>query len=571
MIERNEDALASALNFVMNNNEIGDIRMCINMISSYLQRIRQNSKFRKVTSTNDIDYSWKIEAVNGGKDALVAAGFVASTTEDGVFENNDDIEKIARTLQRFKQVEERVETSIGRIPRKGIFGEKKNSRAFVDFQGSTRFTVGFCDNIGKRQDMEDEMVILGLGPRCRKNEDYYAVFDGHGGKEASLLAAESLHKHLDRQLRITKGDVVKAMVESFNDAQAVCDKKGMICGTCALVTFFRGKELYISNLGDSRAVLGRKAGVGLAITKDHKPEQPEETERIRSVGGFVKEPEKNTDVYRVNGKISVSRALGDRDFKPSVSHDPDVYSIELTDDDYFVVLACDGIWDAVPDQDAVNLVFQTRDPQTAALGLLRLARKRASIDNISVIVIFLKDRSTWSDVLDNPNVSKVSSHFLVYSNGVYKKDPAKSYKTDDVLLDLAGFETTTYDPNRKLLKPEINDNYVPAVHSHSKPNRKPRPPTTIFTHPIVEQSPRPLLVTDSPKTPNIHRLSRDIATPPIDHLLRNETVIDFYEGADKASSPNPATPRNLLLLLNLWKFLKKTKRSLRLLNMIKLF
>src|SRR5690349_9700110 len=65
-------------------------------------------------------------------------------------------------------------------------------------------------------------------------------------------------------------------------------------------------------------------------------------------------------------QIAVSRALGDKHMKPYVSHDPDVFSHEISDNDYFVVMACDGVWDEITDKEAVNMVFEAHDPLTAA-------------------------------------------------------------------------------------------------------------------------------------------------------------------------------------------------------------
>jgi len=258
-----------------------------------------------------------------------------------------------------------------------VFGEKKLSRAFCDFQGSTRFTVGFSDSKGKRPTMEDEIVILGMGPRCRINEDYFALFDGHGGIDASAFAATTLHERLDKHLCTNGGDVIRALVQAFHNTNTVmCVNKGMMCGTCALVSFIQGNNLYIANLGDSRAVLGCKGRCGFALTKDHKPELPEEIARITNLGGFVQPPNKASAAYRVMGKIAVSRALGSRNTKPFISHDPDIYHLVLSEDDYFLILACDGIWDVVSDQDASEIVFASHDPQTASSRLIKLALER---------------------------------------------------------------------------------------------------------------------------------------------------------------------------------------------------
>lgn len=122
------------------------------------------------------------------------------------------------------------------LPRKAVLGNKSLSRGFPDFQGSSRFLVGFADSIGRRRTMEDEMVVLGRGPRSLQGEDYFAVFDGHAGTEASALASRTLHVLVEKNLNHTP-NVPQALKQSFLDTDAVMQKMNLHCGTCALVTF----------------------------------------------------------------------------------------------------------------------------------------------------------------------------------------------------------------------------------------------------------------------------------------------------------------------------------------------
>lgn len=127
-----------------------------------------------------------------------------------------------------------------------------------------------------------------------------------------------------------------------------------------------------ANAGDSRSVLGVK-GRAKPLSFDHKPHNegssipcffvfpptlfrllPElaltfligEKARISAAGGFV-------DFGRVNGNLALSRAIGDFEFKKSadlapeqqvVTAYPDVTSHEITEDDEFLVIACDGMY-----------------------------------------------------------------------------------------------------------------------------------------------------------------------------------------------------------------------------------
>ncbi len=130
--------------------------------------------------------------------------------------------------------------------------------------------------------------------------------------------------------------------------------------------------LYVANAGDSRAVLSVK-GKAEPLSYDHKPTNAGETARIISAGGFV-------EFGRVNGNLALSRAIGDFEFKQSadlpaeeqvVTCNPDLIQRKLDlgaeGGDEFIVLACDGIWDVLSNQDVVNFC-RTRIAQGMDLG-----------------------------------------------------------------------------------------------------------------------------------------------------------------------------------------------------------
>ena len=115
--------------------------------------------------------------------------------------------------------------------------------------------------------------------------------------------------------------------------------------------------LYVANAGDSRCVLCRGKET-ISLTTDHKPTDPEEESRIRAAGGYIAEG-------RINGSLNLSRAIGDMDYKQSkdkpaeeqiVTANPEIREIALTKDDRFMILACDGIWDILTNEEAVAFV-----------------------------------------------------------------------------------------------------------------------------------------------------------------------------------------------------------------------
>lgn len=129
-------------------------------------------------------------------------------------------------------------------------------------------------------------------------------------------------------------------------------------GSTAVCAFVSPRQVFIANCGDSRAVLSRD-GVPVFSTRDHKPALPAERERIQNAGGTVM-------IQRVNGSLAVSRALGDYEYKnvtgrgqceQLVSPEPEIVVRERDDDhDEFLILACDGIWDVMTNEDLCQYI-----------------------------------------------------------------------------------------------------------------------------------------------------------------------------------------------------------------------
>ncbi|KAJ1442400.1 PPM-type phosphatase domain [Sesbania bispinosa] len=142
------------------------------------------------------------------------------------------------------------------------------------------------------------------------------------------------------------------------------------------------QKLVVANIGDSRAVLC-KNGVAKQLSVDHEPNT--ESEDIKNRGGFVSNFP--GDVPRVDGQLAVSRAFGDKSLKKHLSSEPYV-TVEIIDDDAeFVILASDGLWKVMSNQEAVDAIRNIKDTRSAAKYLTEEARNRKSSDDISCVVV----------------------------------------------------------------------------------------------------------------------------------------------------------------------------------------
>ncbi|XP_064652751.1 protein phosphatase 1E-like [Lineus longissimus] len=250
-----------------------------------------------------------------------------------------------------------------------------------------------------RRKMEDRhMVIPDLNSlfdlKDYPNQSYYAVFDGHGGLDAAWYSAAHVHTNLVRQ-PMFRDDPLTALRNAFlktdEDFDIKAKNEGLRSGSTAVAILLRDKKLYLSWLGDSQAILV-KDGVPVSIMSPHKPEREDEKHRVEALGGCVIW----FGAWRVNGALSVSRAIGDTDHKPYISSEPDTFSCELDGTEDYIVIACDGLWDSILPKNLTGLVYNHiqengGDRSRIANKLISEAREEGSNDNISVVVVFLRE------------------------------------------------------------------------------------------------------------------------------------------------------------------------------------
>jgi len=232
--------------------------------------------------------------------------------------------------------------------------------------------------------------------------NFYAVYDGHGGKFVSKFLNDHMSQcFTDNRVEypLKKSFVKKVYDFMQNELRTKHTAYSTNAGsTCLIVLHYRqdnSEYLNVLNTGDSRSIICRN-NIGMALTKDHKPNWPEENIRIRSLGGNI-----IYDGYdwRIND-LSVSRAFGDITAEPFVTCMPDIFRYKLLDEDKFIVLACDGLWDVFTNQDVVNFILDNcYDMVTGtrinkhvniAKKLAELAIQRGTTDNVSIVIVFLK-------------------------------------------------------------------------------------------------------------------------------------------------------------------------------------
>eukprot|EP00928_Gymnodinium_smaydae_P046148 TRINITY_DN30745_c0_g1_i1.p1 TRINITY_DN30745_c0_g1~~TRINITY_DN30745_c0_g1_i1.p1 ORF type:complete len:684 (-),score=132.28 TRINITY_DN30745_c0_g1_i1:145-2196(-) len=276
--------------------------------------------------------------------------------------------------------------------------------------GGRLFRVGFAEMNGWRPAMEDDNVIY-MTDTC----GFFGVFDGHGGRQCSTFIADRLYKELKEQGPPADDAATKALMLRLDQEFLDTKQPSGSTGTFVLVKPpAEGSEdkkysLRVGNIGDSRVLLSRADGTLVegpgtdgGLTTDHKPDHPDERERIVRTGGTV---EYVMSVPRVNGDLAVSRSFGDATHKETggpaqedhpISAEPEMMSITCDPTD-FIVLVCDGISEGnFPNREVVQLAAEEMracngpvDPAAAAAAVCRRALDRGSTDNLSCMIVLL--------------------------------------------------------------------------------------------------------------------------------------------------------------------------------------
>nr|XP_016461264.1 PREDICTED: probable protein phosphatase 2C 74 [Nicotiana tabacum] len=269
------------------------------------------------------------------------------------------------------------------------FGEVGKKFEKTEFEIEGRNYSVACRK-GRREVMEDGQGAM-LDILGDHNQAFFVVIDGHGGKAAAEFVAENLGKNIVKELERVEKKEGKYIEVAIREGYSFTDQEflnlGQNGGACVASALLKDGELHVANVGDCRAVLSRNGGVAVRLTNDHRLTKEDERARVENAGGFVY---CHNGVWRVNGSLAVSRAFGDNYLKEWIISEPDVVKLPLTSDCEFLVMASDGLWDKVSDQEAVDVVAKEKSSILACKKLVDISARRGNLDDITVMIINLK-------------------------------------------------------------------------------------------------------------------------------------------------------------------------------------
>lgn len=360
-------------------------------------------KYRKVKKSN-VHYQQRLGHLKGAEESMIALGYVPN----GMYLRLQDKDADRPSLEELKTMEHVLSTKLEEVREQfnALPVRIDDSHVFSAIKAAS------CHSeIGKRNNMEDDELIV---DKFTGDPDmvYVGLYDGHGGRATVDFVVKTLHMNLEQQMKLHPE---KPFSELYKNSYLATDgqlrrQNILRSGSTSVTCVIQGgredglKKLYTANVGDSRALLLRD-GVAIRLTIDHKASDPDEAKRIEEAGGFIGRNK------RVNGVLAISRALGDHMLKENdvISAEPYCVETDLCDADTHLVLACDGLWDVMTDQEAVDLMIMKLNeikkvnetaPKDKKLSSNEMLKKtsqalvheaiaRRSLDNVTVMLVEL--------------------------------------------------------------------------------------------------------------------------------------------------------------------------------------
>lgn len=244
-----------------------------------------------------------------------------------------------------------------------------------------------------RQAMEDFMKMIDKY-NGDPNSGLFTLYDGHGGKDAALYAKEKFPEFFFKFLS-TNNNTEKALVLTFQKIDLDLKNRNIAnenVGTTASVVYITKEPdilsgmkrvLYAANVGDSRIIIIQNNGPK-KISYDHRCNDTNEINRVKLAGGIIFN-------CRVFGQLALTRAIGDHSFKKyGVIATPYTNKVYLDEKDKYVVIASDGVWDSMSDNDVYKLSLNYNNAFDLANAIVKTAISKGSKDNTSCIVVRLE-------------------------------------------------------------------------------------------------------------------------------------------------------------------------------------
>eukprot|EP00257_Ricinus_communis_P025461 XP_025012875.1 probable protein phosphatase 2C 52 isoform X2 [Ricinus communis] len=350
----------------------------------------------------------------------------------------------------------------------GFCGQKKTKRTFSDHvvtlqhlpsipnriftNGKSRTSCIFTQQ-GRKGINQDAMIIW--EDFLSEDMTFCGVFDGHG-PHGHLVARKGNSKKSDvgdcEKDASTEDKLNSVWREAFLKSYKAMDKElrshpNLDCfcsGSTAVTIIKQGSNLFMGYIGDSRAIMGSKDSndsmVAIQLTVDLKPDLPREAERIKRCKGRVFALQDEPEVPRVwlpfddAPGLAMARAFGDFCLKEyGVISIPEFSHRLLTERDQFLVLASDGVWDVLSNEEVVEIVSSAPTRSSAARILVDSAAREwklkyptSKMDDCAVVCLFLDGKMDSESDYEEQGFSSATLQSNHSGNAIESDDGQKS-------------------------------------------------------------------------------------------------------------------------------------------------
>lgn len=271
--------------------------------------------------------------------------------------------------------------------------------------------IGFAQGQGSRDSQQDQYKVIENVPTGEDASiSLFLVADGHGSNEYSRHCSQMIPKLIFQSEEFLSGRYDAAIVNSFFEEdkalrrevyQRMNEKRG---GSTLTVALYAEGSLFLANVGDSRAVLAERVNTkgdynAIRVSREHKILVDEgERKRLRNLHAKIR----GDRLVSRSHSLNMTRALGDFDFKkPQVDSESDWVSpvphltkIDIQPSHEFLILASDGLWDFVNDEDMVRIIVECRhrkmSAQDIATELVKEIEGEPHSDNVTIIIVFFE-------------------------------------------------------------------------------------------------------------------------------------------------------------------------------------
>ena len=381
------------LNENFNNNALkkeGNNNTYLNNQLTNNNQLIYNNDFNNYNNNNNNNYNYNYNTNNSYFDINEFLGTTQS--QKNIFNKTNQLQQINQINQHQKIVTQNMQKENQSSSKfiKNINGEITNDdnshQYYRKLDGNLIKSYGYCQNQGRRPYMEDEGKVIEYF-NGDSNKILFGLFDGHGGGQVSKFLQKNIGNYMKKILDLDEANYIKNFTKLFFSLDKDIDSLNIpTVGSTGTVVFIEKKDnkkiLYCANVGDSRCILVSKNKV-TRLSHDDRVADDKERQRVLDGNGIIIR-------NRVGGILMLTRSFGDFITKScGVIIIPHVARVELSEDDVYCVIASDGVWDVLKDEELSVLIKLGLDSGELSRRTINESLKRRSKDNLSCFIINL--------------------------------------------------------------------------------------------------------------------------------------------------------------------------------------